>query len=203
MTVDVTMHARHDLFNLIALPLVVLFLFDYLLSCYHHHDGWYGENFLQICVVGELYFVVDVIWLVIWPTSVASPYVIKCHHLLCCIGWCFPLWWPEMAPYAAACLLVEVNTIFLIAKRYFRNTPHLQRILKICFHLSWVGLRMINYPVICYLYSFEVQQRYSSSGSVVNPTTAAMLMLLSLTCLNGRWSWDLYFQSNTIAKKGL
>lgn len=200
MELDHVMHSRHDLFNLFALPVVVFHLCNFLVDIQSD-----TENYINVFLVGELYFVVDLVWLLIWPASVVSPRVIIFHHVVSCVGWCLPLYRKEMAPYAAACLLVEVNTFFLISKRYFRNSPTVHNVANVLFHLSWIVLRLIVYPVVCYKYSFEVHRESIRAGSILNLSSIAMFVVIILTSLNIKWTWDLYFQStwNDDLKKGL
>jgi hypothetical protein len=204
--VDGLLHSRHDLFNLLALPVVLFFLADYLFGRMGINRNDLNENetsFTLLWCVGELYFAVDLMWLLLWPRSVASPAIIVFHHIICCLGWCLPLLRVELAPYAAALLLVELNTFFLIAKRYFADISSVHVVMKHLFHVTWIGLRLVMYPAVCYMFSFEVHKSYIQSG-YINLSSASMFILLLLICLNMKWTYDLYLKSDeSMQKKGL
>mmetsp|Transcript_24451 Transcript_24451/g.35946 ORF Transcript_24451/g.35946 Transcript_24451/m.35946 type:complete len:204 (+) Transcript_24451:79-690(+) len=199
-TVDPVMHRRHDLFNLFCLPVILYYLSCFLIDFYRGNHA----DFLFVFSVGEVYFLVDTLWLIIWPHSVASPKLIIGHHFLSALGWYLPILVPDLAPWVSACLLVEVNTFFLIAKRYFHDVNYMRVLLKICFHITWVTLRVIMYPAIVYFYSYKVIAHCQSQGTYVNVQSLGFVLVSCLTILNMKWSYDLYFGKATPkAKHGL
>jgi hypothetical protein len=188
--IDPTKHRQHDIFNLITLPLLILALFQYCYSVYFLDQ----DHFLPLYVTGQIYFAIDIVWLIRWPRSVSSPTLILTHHFLSSIGWLLPLFVPVLGKWVAACFLVEVNTLFLIARR---NIPHgnifLSSLITACFHVSWILLRLILYPTLVYNFSFEVRDQFHFHGTFFNFYSSGWILLFLLTCLNLKWSYDLYF----------
>ena len=183
---------RHDAFNLCVLPIVVVCsLITILREPAVKPVLFY--TFLS-------YVIVDTLWLAIKPSSVASPLFIIGHHFVTAAAWIFAyldgdeLWkWGLIGP------LVEINTWFLLARRTW-NRP---LVVEALFYSSWVGLRLILYPVALYQYVqawFVIVNQRSFVDSI-----GWHIMLLSATALNYlnmKWSYDLFLKSQT-GKKGL
>jgi hypothetical protein len=190
--IDPIKHKQHDIFNLITLPLLILALFHYCYSVYFLHQ----DDFLLLYLTGQLYFAIDMIWLMLWPRSVSSPTLILIHHFLSSLGWCLPLYVPVLGKWVASCFLVEVNTFLLIARRNVpNNNLSLRFLITSCFHLSWVLLRLILYPTIVYHFSFEVLDQFHLQGTLFNFYSVGWVVVFALTCLNLKWSYELYFTS--------
>ena len=187
--VDPVLHRRHDLFNIVALPIIIYFLIIFLTA---YRTNIYAP-FTNVCAIGEVYFLIDTVWLLLFPRSVSSPNVIIGHHFIAALGWYCPMWEPSLAGYVAACLLVEVNTFFLIGKRYFANIAILKIPFKVCFHVTWVILRVLMYPIIVYVFAFEAIEHTRSLGSIVNIFALGWVLVASLTLLNFKWTYDLYY----------
>lgn len=221
--IDPIKHSQHDLFNLTTLPLLIAALLHYCYSIYiqpipdisslsesphsrataastHTHDSD-PHSFLFLYCIGQLYFLVDMIWLILWPRSVSSPNVILIHHLLSSLGWLIPLYVPVLGKWVASCFLVEINTFFLIARRNLPEShPFLSSLIHSCFHLSWILLRLVLYPAIVYYFSFEVLNEFHLQRTLFNFYSFGWILVFSLTCLNLKWSYDLYFHQVTKKK---
>ena len=185
--VDTIWHQRHDLCNLVVLPLIITTNLAYLIAIYH-----YGSNNTDVVddlydlmfYTFSLYLTLDCIWLLLKPASVASPTLIILHHIVSIAGWISPYFDKEIRPWAAAAIIVEINTFFLILRRNVKPSWLLDN----CFLISWVSLRLCVYPYIAFGY-------YSQFSSLIYPFNGynlSYLCLLSLIILNGKWSYDLY-----------
>ena len=60
-------------------------------------------------------------WLLICPQCVRSPRVIVSHHIVSLLYILVPFSYPEYDWAMGYCMLVEINTWFLIARRYFNK----------------------------------------------------------------------------------
>lgn len=178
-------------------------LIYFLFSFQYDHFVANRANFFTLWISGEVYFVLDTIWLIIWPTSVASPFVIICHHILSAIGWYLPTLIPPIAPWVTACFLVEVNTFFLIAKRYFHSNQSLRPLLTICFHITWILFRVVMYPALVYFFTSVVLLQAKIHGTYANLYSFGMVLVLFLTGLNMKWTLELYFKTSPKTKDGL
>mmetsp|Transcript_11522 Transcript_11522/g.29993 ORF Transcript_11522/g.29993 Transcript_11522/m.29993 type:complete len:129 (+) Transcript_11522:498-884(+) len=85
----------------------------------------------------------------------------------------------------ALCLLVEVNTFFLILRRLWHVPP-----VSICFYLTWIGIRLVLYPYLIWefalLYADKVRQ-----GQWLHPFFFCPAFQTMLTLLNVKWTIDL------------
>lgn len=183
---------RHDKFNLCTLPIIIFFS---LATIFHDPQL---KPILFYVFLG--YIVVDTIWLIIKPQSVASPNFIIGHHFVTAAAWIFAyvdgdnLWeWGLIGP------LVEINTWFLLARRTFGRSP----IIESLFYTSWVGLRLIVYPISFYKFVPAWWATVSTRGAYNAIGWHIMLFSASaLTYLNMKWSYDLFMKAQT-GKKGL
>ena len=179
---------QHDLFNLIALPIVSASNLSYLIL---REDRLLWTQFYLFAA----YLVADSVWVAICPRSVASPSTIMIHHVVCLIGWIVPhLSDPSLAFWTGLGILVEINTIFLIARRFFGRTI----LMEIIFYSTWIGLRLILFPTALYLFYFECA-RYTaleSKGNWLNTGVFILLIMVFLNVLNLKWSWDLFFKQH-------
>jgi hypothetical protein len=169
----------HDEFNLFALPLICI------INClYLQYQGIFSIlNF----IIFLLYIIIDIIWLVLKPESVQSPSTIIYHHIICIFGWFIPIFEPDFSMWISMALLVEINTFFLIAKRFFNHNA----ILTVLFWFSWVLFRVIMYPLLVYFFYKELLSYYDTHKSKFIIGLIGFILLLILTSLNAKWSVDL------------
>lgn len=192
---DTIKYKQHDIFNLITIPFLILTLLKYFLTS--------QKNYFELYLIGLIYFIIDMIWLIIWPKSVTSPYFIIFHHILSCIGWSLPIIQPNLASWVALCFLVEFNTFFLIARRNVQEDSYLYHILTVCFHITWVILRLILYPLLVYHF-FPIALSHSYDvGTFYNYYSLGLILVVTLTLLNLKWSYELYFIHMRKIKGGL
>jgi hypothetical protein len=215
----------HDFFNLIILiPIVALNvmnwnwdkIFDW--SAKSIPDAWTGEWFevFFFAVVG--YFFIDLCWVLVIPNCVKSPSTIIQHHLVTMLYILIPYFRPKYQWAMGACMSVEINTWFLIARRVFNKqgfSPWIidlsfisirVKIISVCFYVTWIGIRCILYPI---LLVWLVKVWWATSlkvGTNINLDMIAPVMHSSFCVLNFRWTYDLvmskirYFKRRSMNK---
>ena len=229
----------HDFFNLIALvPVCVLngmnWNWDMLLaSCTFSSSGgndqkqgqlsvsdsiaasWTGEWFDMFFQITALYFIVDLIWVAVIPSCVKSPATIIQHHIATLFYIAIPYLHPFVRWLMGACMSVEVNTWFLIARRVFNkqgfppwilNLPTgvsiRVKLISILFYSTWIGIRCVIYPVI-WIKLFSMWKMYSVEVGTMLNVLAIALPLHTIFCgLNFKWTWDLIVSKIRYWRKG-
>ncbi|KAL3932395.1 MAG: hypothetical protein SGARI_003974, partial [Bacillariaceae sp.] len=156
----------HDFFNLIVLiPIVALNVMNWnwevLMNLKKKQtvaDAWTGDWFELFFWTTAMYFVADLIWVITTPNCVKSPSVIIQHHLVTMFYILVPYYQPDVRWCMGACMSVEINTWFLIARRVFNKQgfpPWIIdlsvvsiriKLISICFYVTWIGIRVILYP---------------------------------------------------------
>lgn len=186
-------HKTHDAFNILALPFICGANGLYLL---------FGGDVL-LCLqfyLFALYLLFDTIWVAMYPQSVASPPTIIFHHLVCLVGWIVPHFSdPSLSRWTSLGLVVEINTFFLIARRYFGRTVLLQ----VLFYLTWVLFRLILFPAVLYHFIFKYVENSmtQNQGNFCNTGLFVVLTMIFLNVLNFKWSWDLFIKRQNLMKK--
>lgn len=201
----------HDFFNLIILiPVVVLnalnWNWDILLSFSGGkslEDAWTGDWNNIFYNFTLFYFGLDLIWVMLVPHCVKSPFTIIVHHILCITYCSLPLFIPKTYYIMGLCMSVEANTWFLIARRVFNkqgfspwtiSLPPLfsirVKLISIFFYLTWVLIRIIVYPSVVFklinLYDLHRKNKYIAKYCLV-----ATMFQLALCFLNLKWTRDL------------
>ena len=158
----------HDFFNLIVLiPVVALNVINWnwemILSMPKNKsvaDAWTGDFFDLFFGVTFLYFVVDLLWILLIPSCVKSPSTIIQHHVATMLYIMIPYFVPDYRWCMGACMIVEVNTWFLIARRVFNKqgfSPWIidlsfvsirVKLISICFYVTWISIRCFLYPIL-------------------------------------------------------
>ncbi|KAG2501715.1 hypothetical protein HYH03_000216 [Edaphochlamys debaryana] len=167
----------HDWFNLIAIAWLNATNFYYLAT---------GRHFMVFYVSTMLYFVADLIYVGVVPRSVKSPLVILAHHVISALYILIPYHYPHYGWCMSYCMLVELNTWLLIAKRTLRS-----KVLEVLFYASWVILRNIFYPYLIYAFYKEWQHETRVSGTPWNPILVTPIFQTALTALNYYWTLSL------------
>jgi len=204
----------HDFFNLLALvPIVLLNVVNWdwnsiLSGQASVHLLWTGQYFEIFWWSTCVYFVIDLLWVAIIPTSVKSPKVIIGHHLLVLMYIMVPRLYPKTRWCMGACMSVELNTWFLIARRYLkhgidprckedspRNADGMKSEsawLRIGFYCTWIIIRLILYPLLVVVICWEYILGSYAIGTFVNIIMFAPFIQAILVILNLKWSWDLF-----------
>mmetsp|Transcript_25143 Transcript_25143/g.38051 ORF Transcript_25143/g.38051 Transcript_25143/m.38051 type:complete len:319 (-) Transcript_25143:199-1155(-) len=201
----------HDFFNLIALvPVVVLNIinwdWDVLIDSNKTlKQAWTGQYFPLFFATTVGYFVADLIWVIQIPTCVKSPAVIVQHHVATLIYLLIPYMHPQDTGWLmGSCLIVEINTWLLIARRVFNKQgfgPWVidlslfsirVKLISIFFYVTWFSIRCFLYPVIWRLLWSLWYDEYKE-GVIFNTKYAFALGLHSIfCCLNFKWTFDLF-----------
>lgn len=185
-------HARHDLFNLTVLPLICIYTAYYLCWCASDDSGRDVYTAFEYYLF-TMYLVVDIVWLALIPSSVASPVTIIAHHIVCLVGWWIPYHQRDMSCFRlfSSCLIVEMNTWLLIARRTFRNSAALNTM----FYFSWIAIRVVYCPSVLCRYALEHYEDIVDvhTGSVHSVLTKLVVsVMLCLSTLNLKWTFDLF-----------
>lgn len=199
----------HDFFNLVALiPIVVLncinWNWDILLNMPKRiPDAWTGDYFVPFFVMTLLYFAADLLWILVVPTCVRSPSTIIQHHIATMLYVLIPYFQPEYQWCMGACMIVEVNTWFLIARRVFNKQgfpPWIidlsfvsvrVKVISILFYVTWIAIRCILYPYLMPLF-FQVWLEHSKRVHTHWNIVFLCVPLHACFCLlNLKWTYDL------------
>ncbi|KAL3794009.1 hypothetical protein ACHAWO_012413 [Cyclotella atomus] len=203
----------HDFFNLVALvPVVVLNMmnwnWDILLDPNSEkkiQEAWVGDWFSLFFAVVVGYFVADLIWVILVPKCVKSPGVIIQHHIATLLYLLFPYIYPKDAWLMGACLMVEINTWLLIARRVFNKqgfTPWVIglpqlfsiriKLISVLFYITWITIRCFLYPVIMKILLQLWWNSYRQTSSLYSHYTICILLHSVFCVLNFKWTFDLF-----------
>jgi len=193
---------RHDLFNLVALlPIIFLTILNWdwrkIQSGHGLEESWTGDLFIEYWFATQLYFVVDLLWVANVPTCVKSPDTIIKHHFIAIFYLTAPLIWPQYRWFMGACLSVEINTWFLIARRaaYKRSDAVSQQItelISVCFYGSWILIRCIIYPGILMVFLSMARDIVIDTGTCLHWPIIFLPVHGFLCILNLKWTYDLF-----------
>mmetsp|Transcript_15887 Transcript_15887/g.43532 ORF Transcript_15887/g.43532 Transcript_15887/m.43532 type:complete len:350 (+) Transcript_15887:55-1104(+) len=204
----------HDWFNLIALLPVIIFdcinwgcapgQFCGLFTPPYVTNLWHGEAFQAFWWTTFSYFVIDLGWMFLLPNCVRSPGVIVKHHVATLGYICVPYLRPEYGWLMGACMIVEVNTWFLIARRSFNKKGDkpfttgvpLSKSLRLlivstCFYVTWFVIRLFIYPVLLLVILNEWWKYSVRVGTPLNLIAITPIMQCVFIFLNIKWTIDL------------
>ena len=200
-------HQRHDLFNMFALPIVV-FVNLSTIRVFFFSGKDVDEDALntawnwQIAVL-NIYIFLDTVFISLYPSCVGAPVTVLAHHVVVFFGWLIvPHQFIQGRPIATCLLSVEINTVFMIARKFdpFQKHPALLRLLRLGFYGTWVPLRLVIFPYCCYLGYYLAETFYHETSSLINIGSLGFVLLLVMTGLNLKWSYDLLLVN--MKKKG-
>eukprot|EP00930_Biecheleria_cincta_P021924 TRINITY_DN16108_c0_g1_i2.p1 TRINITY_DN16108_c0_g1~~TRINITY_DN16108_c0_g1_i2.p1 ORF type:complete len:378 (+),score=61.18 TRINITY_DN16108_c0_g1_i2:82-1215(+) len=205
----------HDWFNLIALIPVnywnfrnwscLVFCSDMVGLRFHSvTELWHGEAFSVFWWITLAYFIADTTWMLALPNCVKSPKVILKHHVAT-IGYIFiPKLRPEHGWLMGACMIVEVNTWFLIARRAlnkrgekaFNTGVSLLKSIRVmlvstCFYISWFLIRLVIYPYLLVVIIREYFKEWDKVGTPFNVIAITPIIQCVFLYLNVKWTIDL------------
>lgn len=215
----------HDIFNLVALlPICLLNLMCWnwgkLPGLFSGAETipsmWTGTFFAPFFFTTLVYFLADVIWVIVVPKCVASPSIIIGHHCATLIYLLVPYLNPEYQWLMGACLSVEVNTWFLIARRVFNRDgkqpftfqadtpggPVQIKFISLNFYVTWVFIRLVLYPVLYFVICAEYGRRVIEKNSYFNAIMPAPILQAVFVGLNLLWSKDLLMSKIRAKPKG-
>jgi len=201
----------HDFFNLIVLiPIVVLNVMNWnwellmnLQKKQYIADAWTGEWFDLFFWTTVSYFVADFFWVLLVPNCVKSPGVIIQHHIITMLYLLIPYYRPSSRWVMGACMSVEINTWFLIARRVFNKQgfpPWIidlsfvsirLKFISICFYVTWFSIRVFLYPCML-MYLTKVYLKESKRyGTYINIDLIPPVFQSIFCLLNLKWTFDL------------
>ncbi|KAL6757015.1 hypothetical protein V8C86DRAFT_2634404 [Haematococcus lacustris] len=169
----------HDIFNLVAIGILNLLNLSFL-------SGLLSGQPLVLASLA--YFLVDMVYVGLFPRCIKSPMVILGHHLISVALVLIPHQYPQYAWCLAYCMLVEVNTWLLIAKRTIKYGAQLMEVL---FYVTWVLTRNVWYPWLVWVFYQEWRAASAAAGTPWNPILITPLFQACLTALNFHWTWAL------------
>ena len=195
---------NHDMFNLLALPIVIATYLSYLGLSWEREEALHhlAREALHHTYLYTFfgYIIIDFIWIILWPKCVASPKVILAHHIVVLLG-LYGMFNIDIMNIGCHGTLIEVNTFFLILKRQYhvkagnkctptpiktgeRGTPTpIKNIIDFLFYFTWITCRIC--PSLFVLYNF----------SITNHTMSTILIII-LNALNLKWTFDLITKKN-------
>lgn len=201
----------HDYFNIFCLPIIIfLNLINISFSITELEIKWNGTYFLLFWYTTFTYFIIDYLWVFFIPKSVKSPELIKTHHIITILNILCPYYYQEAEWFMGVCMIVELNTWFLIVKRQyipFHNDKYLLNKLiyftiNTLFYLSWYIIRLFIYPILTFdMYDLYISQyKFLSNHNklyndkiflIINPFLYSLLCHFCLCLLNLKWTFDL------------
>ena len=209
----------HDFFNLVVLvPVVALNVmnwnWDMLLTVFlrRNHkvvdvssiaDFWTGEWFDVFFAVSAAYFVTDLLWIVFIPSCVRSPATIIQHHVATILYILIPYYFEEFRWCMGACMSVEINTWFLIARRVLNKQgfpPWVLdlsfvsirvKLISVCFYVTWIAIRCVLYPRLMKPFYNIWIEHSKKVGTDWNLVMLVVPLHASFCLLNFKWSYDL------------
>lgn len=203
----------HDFFNLAVLvPVITLNVINWNWDLMWKimwterpviSKAWTGDFFFEFFYLTAFYFCVDLIWIIAQPRCVKSPMTIIQHHIATLFYIYLPYHIPQCRWLMGACMIVELNTWFLIARRVFnrQNFPPTViglhgmsirvKVISILFYITWIGIRCILYPyLIPEVYNTWVDNT-KRTGTTWNLLLWAVPLHMVFCLLNLKWSYDL------------
>ena len=103
--------------------------------------------------------------------------------------------WPEYRWFMGACLTVEINTWFLIARRWcYKNSvaQWVQKFVVSFFYVSWIVVRCVIYPTILVIFLRMVDEAYKETGTLAHWPIIFLPIHFVLCGLNLKWTYDLF-----------
>ena len=166
-------------------------------------DAWTGEWFDLFFLVTALYFAFDLAWIIMIPNCVRSAATIIQHHVATLLYIMIPYNCPDLRWCMGACMIVEINTWFLIARRVFNKQgfpPWIidlsfvsirVKLISVFFYITWVVTRCIIYPYLLPLFYKSWMDHSKQMGTLWNVVALAVPLHACFCLLNLKWSYDL------------
>jgi len=167
-------------------------------------DAWTGAWFDMFFQITALYFIIDLAWIWVLPKSVNSPGTIIKHHIATLLYLIIPFRYPEYRWFMGACMSVEINTWFLIARRVFNKQGFPPwvidlpfsisirvKIISVFFYLTWIGTRCALYPMLWFEFYNIWERLTEQTGTVFNLFAIVLSLHTVFVILNFKWTYDL------------
>lgn len=189
----------HDYWNILALAVLICIDVYYLSMSTSMEDigtPRLGASHLGVFNVFYalfmLYLVVDTIWIIVIPNcTVTDRMPIIVHHVLTGVYAMIPAADSQFSWHMAVVLLVEINTLFLTWKRNVSKDSLLHFLLNLAFYLTWVGMRLIGFPILVVFLYYEWQRYTILKGTPFNCVLLAPIFQALVTALSFKWTYDM------------
>jgi hypothetical protein len=189
----------HDIFNICALSIItgIDILYVYLSTEYSKiGTSAIGEDqkglFKIFFILFSCYLTVDTVWLlVVNNCTITSKGPIVIHHILTGCYLMIPYLDGQFAWHFGVTLLVEFNTLLLTMKLNVAKDSSLYMILNTLFYISWLGLRVIGFPILVIFYCKEYSRYTLEVGYWYNMVIWAPIFQLMITALSYKWTYDM------------
>jgi hypothetical protein len=102
-------------------------------------------------------------------------------------------------------LTTEINTFFIVLRRQLQLYPKsfVYQICNIMFYVTWIVLKLLLFPFLSYLFLKEYVIYSSEVANYVNLTMIAPVLMVSLTGLSYKWTYDMLSKILTNKQKVL
>lgn len=189
----------HDYFNMVFLGFVCFLDVRYLylatewekLGTDDLGKEYYGD-YIILLYAFSAYLLIDFIWVLIRPKcTVANSSSILLHHVVTGLLMSTPWKYKQFAWHLAISLSVEINTLFLTFRRHCSQGSLFHFLFNIGFYASWVGLRLILFPVLVVFYYHEYSRYSISINSYWNILGISFVTQGIITLLSFHWTIDL------------
>lgn len=140
------------------------------------------------------YLLLDTAWILMQPKCVPSgPSVLIVHHIATIVFISIPLLEPRYIWHGALVLLVEVNTLCLVARRRLPRRSWLHGLANAVFYSTWVVMRLFVFPLLVYLFYMEyvTYTHEQAAGNWVNIVLLGPVLQTLLTLLGFKWTFDM------------
>jgi len=166
---------KHDLMNLFSLLAIVLTSINSLIA---------NKNHFTPILIAFIYILVDTYIIYKYPNCVKSQKTILFHHIITLIFFTLPFSSPKESIFCILDLLVEINTLLLIIKKYCKNP-----LIKKAFNITWVFFRIILYPTLFIISIYKIPH-YNQIFKIIAPLCQFILCIM-----NFKWTYDIFYKT--------
>ncbi len=194
---------NHDVFNMLVMAFLVALDTVYLILYTETNkigtqlvigeSSFARDHFQLIYATFVVYLFVDTIWILVQPICVASksPATIVFHHFMTIALIALPLIDPRFQWHMAVTLMVETNTLFLAMRRNLLKGTWLHFISELNFYITWFIGRLIMFPLLLVLFSYEFIWHSVRVHTYINGVVLGPLLLGALTYLSFLWTYEI------------
>lgn len=179
---DINWSHKHDIYNLIYLPIIVLINLYVIFN--HNVDT---IKYFMIFFLG--YLLIDFTWILLVPSSVSSPNIILLHHIVTVLGIILIPYLDKNTQYIILLgSLVETNTLVRIIRKFYRENLFLN----ILFYSTWFLIRCVLGPILLFYIINNICDNYNKKNILFYQNILLLCVGLILNILNIKWTFELY-----------
>ena len=201
----------HDIFNIVALAIIGPMDLYYL---YHATEweklttpalGKEHEFLAQLTMyLFFSYLVVDIIWIIIRPSSVqAKPLVIILHHACTLILVLIPLLDTRYSWHGMIDLVSEINTLCLTIRRQLPRkgrSDMAYSVVNVFFYITWFVSRVFLFPALAALFYYEYFMISLQMGTFFNWLVIGPILQTALVIFSYYWTYLMIFKKGESAE---